>query len=111
MRAVEHGLRSLAKNLRVRLPKKRHIDLEEWGNLIKHIEDKIDAIENMRRTKRREAELEFYHGAASQFRHFKNAWRNHCMHSRATYELDEAAIVLRHVIEFMKHLAPRLGQK
>jgi hypothetical protein len=29
MRVVEHGLRSLAKDLRVRLPKKRHIDLED----------------------------------------------------------------------------------
>jgi hypothetical protein len=111
MRVVEHGLRSLAKDLRVRLPKKRHIDLEDWGGLIDAIEGKIGTIERTkRRTKKREIDLQFYHGAAAQFRHFKNAWRNHVMHSRVIYELEDAGIVLRHVDEFMRHLASRLKE-
>lgn len=111
MRVVEHGLRALAKDLRVKLPKKRHIDLEDWGGLIDAIEGKIATIERTkRRTKQRETDLQFYHGAAAQFRHFKNAWRNHVMHSRVTYELEDAGIVLRHVDEFMQHLATRLKE-
>lgn len=111
MRVVEHGLRALARRLKVALPKKRHIDLEEWGKLISHIEGKIENIDNTRkRTPQREKDLEFYHGAASQFRHFKNAWRNHVMHGRASYDHEEAEKVLRHVHEFMDHIAARVKE-
>lgn len=108
MRVLEHGLRALAKRLRVTLPKNLHIDLAEWGKLIDRIEEEIEKIEKVRkRTPQRERDLEFYHSAASQFRHFKNAWRNHVMHSRAWYDHEEAGKVLRHVREFMRHLADR----
>ena len=111
MRALEFGLRALAKDLKIRLPKKRHIDLEDWGSLIDAIEGKIATIERTRRrTAKREADLQFYHGAAAQFRHFKNAWRNHVMHSRVNYEQEDAARALRHVDEFMRHIATRLKQ-
>jgi hypothetical protein len=111
MRGIEFGLRTLARRLKVKLPRKRHIDLEDWGNLINEIEGKIAEIEKTRkRTLQREKDLMFYHGAASQFRHFKNAWRNHVMHTRASYGEDDAAKVMRHVREFMLHISTRLKE-
>lgn len=111
MRVVEHGLRALAKTLRVKLPRKRHIELEEWGGLIEAIETRIGEIEKRRRTRKREADLKFYHAAAAQFRHFKNAWRNHVMHGRAFYDSDESITVMRHVDEFMRHISQRLRER
>lgn len=110
MRVVEHGLRALAKNLKIKLPKKRHIDLEEWGGLIDAIEKKIGEIQLRRRTHKREADLQFYHGAAAQFRRFKNAWRNHVMHTNASYDKHDANRVMEHVREFMQHLATKLKE-
>lgn len=111
MRVVERGLRTLAKALKVKCPGNRPIDITEWGGLIDAIERKISEIERKRRTTSREADLKFYHGAAAQFRHFKNAWRNHIMHGRATYDSDEAIMIMRHVDEFMRHLATRLKER
>lgn len=108
MRAMEFGLRALARRLKVRLPKP--IELEEWARIIVAIEKEILKIEQMPKTRKRERDLEFYHGAASQFRHFKNAWRNHVMHTRSFYDEEEAGIVMRHVGEFMRHIATRLKE-
>lgn len=108
MRVVEFGLRALARKLKVKLP--RPIELEEWAGIIRAIEKEILKIEQMPKTRRREKDLEFYHGAASQFRHFKNAWRNHVMHTRASYDEEEAGIVMRHVDEFMRHIAAKLKE-
>ncbi len=105
MRSLEHALRALAKKLRVKLPKNLRVDLAEWAGLIQSIESEISKIEQAKRTARRDKALEFYHSAAAQFRHFKNAWRNHVMHSRASYDHDDAERVMRHVREFMQHLA------
>lgn len=112
MRALEHGLRALAKRLRVKYKRslKTPTDLRDWGDILTAIEDKVDEIEQKPRTHKREADLRFYHGAVAQFRHFKNAWRNHVMHARVLYEGDEAGVVMRHVSEFMQHLATRLKE-
>jgi hypothetical protein len=52
-------------------------------------------------------ELAFLSGAAAQFRYFKEAWRNHVAHSRATYDDIEALRIMSHVHQFMDELAVR----
>jgi hypothetical protein len=106
MRAVEYGLRALAKKLKVKLPKP--VDLTEWGGLLAAIEVEIKKIELSPRTHKRDRDLEFFHGAAAQFRHFKNAWRNHVMHTRSMYDERQAMSVMAHVREFMQHIATRV---
>ncbi len=106
MRVLEYGLRALAKKLKVRLP--RPTEFEEWGKILGGIEKEIDKIEKLPKTRRRQADLEFYHGAAAQFRHFKNAWRNHVMHTQGDYDEYQAMSVMVHVREFTQHLATRL---
>ena len=110
MRTLEYGLRALAKNLHVKTP--RPIQVEDWGNIINVIDKKINLIETTRkRTPKRQVDLAFYHGAASQFRHFKDAWRNHAMHTQASYDEEAAKIVMNHVCNFMQHIATRLKEK
>lgn len=53
---------------------------------------------------------EFYNGVLSESRGFKDAWRNHVMHSRRDYEADEAKGVKAHVQRFLQALAVRLSE-
>ena len=82
MRVTEHGLRALAKRLRVPFP--RTFELKTWDELIRNIESEIQKIIQQPRTPRRNQNLEFYNTAAAQFRYFKDGWRNHVMHTRTT---------------------------
>jgi hypothetical protein len=106
MRVAEHGLRALAKRLKV--PRPKTFELKTWEELIRNVEQKIDEIAKKPRTLRRAKDLEFYNAAAAQFRYFKNGWRNIVMHSRASYDEPRAMIVMVHVRDFMQHLATRL---
>jgi hypothetical protein len=110
MRALEHGLRAMAQALRVKFPGKP-IEYQTWADVIKEISKKVAAIESKPRTKKRDADVEFYGSAAAQFHFFKSAWRNHVMHSRLVYEHEDAAIVMRHTLEFMEHIAVRLKER
>jgi hypothetical protein len=51
---------------------------------------------------------DFYGEAATNFLYFKNAWRNHAMHGRDTYDKRQAFDIMQHVAGFMRHLSRRL---
>ena len=104
MRGLEQGLRALAKKVHVPLPKQ--YDQKTWGTLIGDIKGKI---ETMPKTAK---DLDFYNAAASQFRFFKNAWRDYVMHTKEKYPYDyyETARVVEHTRDFMRHIAPRLKE-
>jgi hypothetical protein len=104
MRGLEQGLRALAKAVGVPFPKQ--YDQKTWGTLIRDIKGNI---EKMPKTDRN---LDFYNGAASQFRFFQNAWRDYVMHTKEKYPYDyyEAARVMEHARDFMRHIAPRLKE-
>jgi hypothetical protein len=110
MRAAEYGLRALARDRRVRLPKKEVLDLATWEAIIKQLEDAEIAIQGYPKTLAREAQFEFYHGAMMEFKRFKNKFRNRIMHTREDYDSDEATSALNHVREFMKILASRISE-
>jgi hypothetical protein len=74
--------------------------------VIKGIEDGITDLRNKRGlTDQDRKEITYYSDAASQFRHFKDAWRNHVSHGREHYDQRDAEKVLTNVREFMQHLA------
>jgi len=103
MRALEHALRDLARRLKVPFPSK--FELKTWDTLIKDMEDEIGKIILKPRTRQRAKDLEFYNSIALQFRYFKDGWRNHVMHTRASYDEHQAKRILVHVEEFMHDLA------
>lgn len=106
MRVLEHGLRALAKRLKVPFPKT--FELKTWDRLIGDIEKEIQKVVLKPKTPQRSKDLEFYNSAAAQFRYFKDGWRNHVMHTRSVYDEHQAMSVMIHVREFMQHLATRL---
>lgn len=106
MRVLEHGLRALARRLKVKFPS--GIEFETWERIIKSIETEIHKIASQPKSKKRADALEFYNGAAAQFRFFKDAWRNHVMHTRAVYDEHQATSVMTHARDFMQHIATKL---
>jgi hypothetical protein len=64
--------------------------LKNWKNVIDGIEKKIRELEGMKTGQVKDAKLKAYSEAAVQFRYFKDAWRNHVAHLRATYDDDQA---------------------
>ena len=109
MGVLEHGLRWLAAqfpNLTLTKP----VELENWENIVNNIQARIDEElkRNAPRTEQRDEDLAFYGKVASEFRYFKDAWRNHVMHNRYDpYDAGMAQSVIGHVATFMKVLAER----
>jgi hypothetical protein len=120
MRAVEWGLRALASNLgvkRVRASKKpankkyTPLPYTEWETILDNLQDAVDA--KMRKLTRGTAKQklqEFYYPALQDIRGFRDAWRNHTMHTRVEYGRDDAITVCAHVKRLMRVLATRVSE-
>jgi hypothetical protein len=104
MRIVEHGLRALA--LYVKVPAE-NLTRENWHSIIRAIEDRIRELREDKAT-RDSTDVQFLSEAATEFRNFKDAWRNHVSHSRTSYDEQEGRYVLDGVKRFMALLAARL---
>jgi hypothetical protein len=111
MRVAEIGLRALAKERRVVLPKKRALAWADWQAIIEGIRKKVEMIAQRPRGPARDAALEFYRGALGSFEGFKDAYRNNVMHSRRAYAEADASAVMNHVRDFMNRLSERLDEK
>jgi hypothetical protein len=102
MAVLEYGLQYLLKRVGGTTTR------PDWHNILTDIQTKIRDLRNpvgrklADATKRR---LDLYDEAAVQFRHFKDAWRNHVSHGRARYDEDQATEICDAVRSFMKHLA------
>lgn len=105
MSVLQLGLNALAKTLEVAF------EYANWDTVINQIEAKIKKIESGElKSIHWTEDRTFYSETALQFRHFKDAWRNHVMHSREHYDGERAASIFTHVKEFMQHLATRLSE-
>ncbi len=101
---LEIGLSSIEAQLKLPLFPK-----EQWHRRIKAIEDEIKRLRNLPPQQRpMDEEMTFYSEAATNFRYFKDAWRNHVSHARTTYDEPEARTVWNHVRLFMQSLAAHL---
>jgi hypothetical protein len=67
MQVAEHGLRTLAWDRRVRVTK-GPIQLTNWEDIIKELENTEKAIQSYPKTLAREAQFEFYHGAMMELK-------------------------------------------
>ncbi len=103
MRALEHGLRAFA------LEVGRTYDREQWANIIDQIEVEIakvrkNGIAGMSKAKK-DDNLRFWSEAAKEFSYFKDGWRNHVVHARASYDENSALSLLHHTRNFMTTLS------
>jgi hypothetical protein len=100
MRVLGHGLQPIATRFQVPFA------VASWHAVIQGIEDGIDALRNKHGlTAQDRADISFYSEAASEFRYFKDAWRNHVSHERGNYDDKDAPRVYNHVRDFMQHIA------
>jgi hypothetical protein len=86
------------------------LELATWEQLIRELEEAEKVIQGFPQTLAREKQFDFYHGALMQYRAFKNVFRNSIMHTRDSYDRDEAMSAYNKVKEFMKILASRIKE-
>jgi HEPN domain-containing protein len=99
MRVLEHGLRSLAQRFGVPFAQ------DSWHKVIEGVETGIEALRNKPGlTEKDRAAITALSEAATQFRYFKDAWRNHVAHAREHYDERDAERVFSHVRDFMQHM-------
>lgn len=109
MRVVEIGLRSLARERNVKIPKK-HLDWQQWRTIINAISRKVDLIDSWKAGPAKDNALDFYRGAIGEFQAFKDVYRNHVMHTHGSYDSRESLRVLQHVRGFMERLSSKIEE-
>ena len=112
MRVAEHGLRKLAKKLRVKLihsGKSCPIEFADWDKMITAIRNKIAHLRKLSAGTKKQNKLEAYSNAADHCEYMKDIWRNNMAHTRNPYKDAEAVAVLERVRDFMQFLARHLA--
>jgi hypothetical protein len=97
MRVLEFGLAALGDRFGV------NVERSTWHTAIEAIEGKIRKIDPSAGADWKQQQKDFS-DAATQFMFFKDAWRNHVMHVRDTYDEGRTASIWQHVSEFMNKL-------
>jgi hypothetical protein len=111
MRTAEHGLRALARKLKVTIThgnKECPIEYGEWGKIITAIKNKIADARKLSTGPKRQAKLESYSNAADHCEYMKDIWRNSTCHARTPYKFSEAISVFERVRDFMQYLGKAL---
>lgn len=109
MGVLQVGLHALAKDVGIVL--KFPIELAEWGDILRRIEEKIGPYANLPRGDLlRDRYDNLYAGCASHFRYLKDGWRNHVAHMREVYDKTKARTALDHVRDFMESLSTRIHE-
>jgi hypothetical protein len=109
MSVAEMGLRSVAKQLRVKTVRKAvPLELGTWEDVIRALESKVNG--QFPRSKKGQQESDFYKGLFVEFRAFKDLWRNKVMHVRISYDSHQAQSAFDHVCAFMQRLAERVSE-
>lgn len=100
MRVLETGLSALSKHYGVETG-------SNWNQVLNQIEAKTREVS--RSSHGAEAE-QWASEAATHLRFVKNAWRNHAMHHRQTYDEERAVAIFDSSRSFMRHLAEKLSE-
>lgn len=112
MRVAEIGLRSLARRMKVKMPKGKRLEWAEWQAVLKEMTDCTDKLgKTLKAGPAKDAILDFYSGAIGQFMGFKDEFRNQVMHVHRDYDEYEAASALTRIRDFMYKLAGEIDEK
>ena len=111
MRVAEHGLRALAKERKIQLPKNKPVEWGTWREIIRKLDDEIKIVNGKKAGKAKDAALEFYSGARADLNGFKDEYRNLVMHVRAKYDELEARRAILKVHEFMGRLSEKINHR
>ena len=112
MRVAEIGLRALAKERRIALPKNKAIEWATWHEIIKALDAEIKRIgETEKAGSSKDAALTFYSGARADLNGFKDEFRNLVMHVRGQYDEFQALRALTQVHDFMARIAGKIDHR
>jgi len=112
MRVAEYGLRLVAKERKLKLPKDKPIDAAQWQELTSRLKTVVEKVGNWpARKKERAAALAFYTAVHAETVFFKDNYRNIVSHSLTMFGEQEADSVIRRVKEFMTVVSSRLDEK
>jgi hypothetical protein len=111
MRVSEHGLRKLARRLKVSLTdkgQKQPLEYADWDKVITGIKQKIGSVRSLAKGPKRERQLRLWSEAADHCEYMKDNWRNAVSHTRKPYGSTEALLASERVHAFMNFLARSL---
>jgi hypothetical protein len=108
MRVAEHGLRGLAGERRIQLPRKKSIEWATWQEIIRALDDEIRIIGSKPPGNAKDTALQFYSGARADLNGFKDEYRNMVMHVRAQYDELQTLRALTNVHAFMERLCAKI---
>jgi hypothetical protein len=122
MRTVEIGAKAMVRELSAqkflevpasvngsRQMVRRPVELCDWKTLSDGLHKALVTLESGTKTSvAKKEKLEFYSHAVSQFRNFKDAWRNKVAHARTDYNHHEVKDIMNNARQFMQHLAKRV---
>jgi hypothetical protein len=116
MRAVEFGLRALAKDRRIEFVDKP-LEQKEWGQILSKLESlvkELRAEDGKKWTSQvlRESQIRFYSELVQELRSFNDVWRRHVSHAdvNAFYDRDQAFSTFNHTKAFMEKLATMISE-
>jgi hypothetical protein len=106
MRVLEIGLHKTAETVGVQWSGSGTLTQQQWQVIIDQIECRIREMEKSIAKGNKKSDLmQAYSQAATAFRYFKEAWRNHVSHSKTSYNEEQAERIFQHVKAFMRDAA------
>lgn len=103
LRIVEIGLRGIARNLKVKIPK-TPLDYAGWKDVVNRIDKKLEEKIPKARGPKQVAALKFKQDLLADFKAFEVA-RNEVMHGRSRYSKPQAIGLFDRVRDFMRRVA------
>jgi hypothetical protein len=107
MRASEHGLRLLARKLKVTLKHKgkpQPLETATWDKVISAVMGKLNAAHGLPHSKLRADKITLYSDLGERCSFIKDLWRNDVMHTRSRYTLHDALAAFERIKGFMQSL-------
>lgn len=112
MRAAEYGLRRLAIELAVTLPKGKPLTHANWQEIITHCDRQLKEIgQAVPAGDAKSAALAFYSNALAHLHYLKDNFRNDVMHAKSVFDVDQAVNASRGTKQLLDLLASRLAEK
>jgi hypothetical protein len=108
MRAAEHGLRKLARRLKVKLVHKQKpspLEEEDWEKIITGIDGKIAAVRQIPSKAKKREQLKLYSELAQHCRYIRDIFRNDVSHTGDPYNEPEAKAAWSRARPFMQLIA------
>jgi hypothetical protein len=111
MRIAERGLRALARERQVTLPRNKPLEWGTWQDILNEVEKSVRVLgPTMAAGPAKDVALAFYNGAIAHYHGFKDMYRNDVSHVRREYGEADALRAINQVRDFMNGLSSKIGE-